>query len=140
MQEICTPPHSMGGMLNKKFCQGPELDHNVRSCTKSQLSSHIPVNARWRTRHTLTDTHTDNMQFLVWPVHRTFARQSDWLYYMVLCLESSCSHRHSLILQPDMTYKYDFQSSVFLFPRPINSNSCMVYIILFDYCRILRRP
>ncbi len=25
--------------------------------------------------HTHTTTHTDNMQFLVWPVHRTFARQ-----------------------------------------------------------------
>ncbi len=39
---------------------------------------HILYNLRWRTRH---GTHgrnygpTDNMQFLVWPVHRTFARQ-----------------------------------------------------------------
>ena len=40
------------------------------------------VNMRWRTRHathththTHTDVPTDNMQFLVWPVHRIFARQ-----------------------------------------------------------------
>ncbi len=38
-------------MLIKKFCQGPELDHIVRSCTKSQLNGHIPVTVRWRTRH-----------------------------------------------------------------------------------------
>ncbi len=38
-----------------------------------------PVSMRWRTRHGITDRRTDgrtdNMQFLVWPVHRTFARQ-----------------------------------------------------------------
>ncbi len=33
------------------------------------------LNIRWRTRRGITDRRTDNMQFLVWPVHRTFARQ-----------------------------------------------------------------
>ncbi len=48
------PQNRGGGMLNKKNCQGPELDQNDRSYTKSQLSGHIPVTVRWRTRHTLT--------------------------------------------------------------------------------------
>ncbi len=55
-----------------------------------QLTGNILVNVRWRTRHgTQTDGPTDNMQFLVWPVHRTFARQLVMLLWIRL---SPCSH------------------------------------------------
>ncbi len=46
---------------------------------KQMLTGYMPVNMRWRTRHRSTGSRKhrrkDNMQFLVWPVQRTFARQ-----------------------------------------------------------------
>ena len=54
------------------------LVHGLHSCkayTGGQLTGYMPVNMRCRTRHGITDGRTDNMQLLVWPVHRTFARQ-----------------------------------------------------------------
>ncbi len=79
MQEIGTPPRAGGGGKPDNFLgQGLELDHTAKSYTNRQHTGFILVNLRWRTRN---GTHgrnygpTDNMQFLVWPVHRTFARQ-----------------------------------------------------------------
>ena len=40
-----------------------------------------PVNMRCQTKHTQMDRNIDNMQFLVCPVHRTFARQ--WYFSIV---------------------------------------------------------
>ncbi len=55
----------------RTWVEGSQTHGDSVHYTNSQLSGYIPVIVRWRTRH----THTDNMQFLVWPVHRAFARQ-----------------------------------------------------------------
>ncbi len=68
-----------GGDSIKKCWQGDQLEQMYKPYTDGQLTSYKPVNMRWRTRHGSTEPRkhrrTDNMQFIVWPVHRTFARQ-----------------------------------------------------------------
>ncbi len=60
-----------GGGSIKKWWQGDQLEHTCKPYTDGQLTGCIPVSMKWCTRH----GRKDNLQFLVWLVHRTFARQ-----------------------------------------------------------------